>query len=65
MSNSKVGKGNKAVGVILPLEVYESLKLWAKKRDWSVSQAARNIIMDVVAEDESEASPPKKADSLN
>ncbi|HEY9711079.1 MAG TPA: hypothetical protein V6D48_22925 [Oculatellaceae cyanobacterium] len=60
MSNSKVGKGNKAVGVILPLDIYDLLKVWAKKRDWSVSQAARNIIADVVSAEGDEADQPTK-----
>lgn len=41
---SKVGSGNKAITVILSLETYEVLKSWAEIKDWSISQAARNLV---------------------
>lgn len=45
---SKIGKGNKAVSVIMPVDVYELLKMWAESKDWSVSQAAKNLIVDAL-----------------
>lgn len=45
---SKIGKGNKAVSVIMPLDIYELLKMWAESKDWSVSQAAKNLIVDAL-----------------
>jgi hypothetical protein len=45
---SKIGKGNKAVSVIMPVDVYELLKTWAESKDWSVSQAAKNLIVDAL-----------------
>lgn len=40
----RVGKGKKPVTVILAEDTYEALKLLADARDWSLSQAARNLI---------------------
>jgi hypothetical protein len=45
---SKVGKGNKAISVIMPEEIYDVLKQWADSRDWSVSQAAKNLIINAL-----------------
>ncbi len=45
---SKIGKGNKAVSVIMPVDIYELLKMWAESKDWSVSQAAKNLIVDAL-----------------
>lgn len=39
-----VGKGNKAITVILSVETYEEVKELAQDKDWSVSQTARNLI---------------------
>jgi PHD/YefM family antitoxin component YafN of YafNO toxin-antitoxin module len=41
---SKVGKGNKAIAVIISEDTYEALKLMADVKDWSISQTARNLI---------------------
>lgn len=39
-----VGKGNKAITVILNEETYEVLKKLAEEKDWKISQTARNLI---------------------
>lgn len=36
----------KTVSVVLPIWVYKILEEYAEEKDWSVSQAARNMIMD-------------------
>ncbi len=41
---TKSGKGNKTFSVIVSEKTYADLKKWAKDRDWSVSQAVRNLI---------------------
>jgi hypothetical protein len=41
---TKAGKGNKTVSVIMPEETHELLVRWAKSKDWSISQAAKNLI---------------------
>jgi predicted CopG family antitoxin len=41
---TKSGKGNKTFSVIVSEKTYEELKKWAKDRDWSISQAVRNLI---------------------
>ncbi len=41
---SRTGKGSKTVSVILPEEIQAELIKYAKAKDWSVSQAAKNLI---------------------
>jgi hypothetical protein len=42
---SRTGKGSKTVSVILPEEIQAELIKYAKAKDWSVSQAAKNLII--------------------
>ncbi len=60
MNKSKAGKGNRTIGVIVSEETYESLKLWAETKDWSVSQAARNLIEKGLGEEHVKPDNPKK-----
>ncbi len=61
MNKSKAGKGNRTIGVIVSEETYESLKLWAEAKDWSVSQAARNLIeKGLEGEQTTPSTKPKK-----
>lgn len=53
---SKVGKGNRSIGVIISEETYENLKDLAEQKDWSISQTARNLIEKALEEQ-----PPKKS----
>jgi len=41
---TRAGKGNRTVSVIMPEETYELLVKWALSKDWSISQAAKNLI---------------------
>ncbi len=41
---TRAGKGNRTVSVIMPEETYELLVKWASSKDWSISQAAKNLI---------------------
>lgn len=43
--NMPVSSNKKSFSVTLPLETYELLRQWAKDKDWNVSQAARNLIV--------------------
>jgi hypothetical protein len=52
--------GNKTISVVIPQEVYDSLKDWAESKDWSMSQAAKNLIVRGLGE---ESSPPEKKKS--
>lgn len=54
---TKAGKGNKTVSVILPEEVYQQLKQWAQSKDWSVSQAGKNLIMEGLSKKETSQNP--------
>lgn len=47
---------NKTISVVVPEEVYNSLKEWAESKDWSISQAAKNLIADGLAKEDT----PKK-----
>jgi hypothetical protein len=58
MNKSKAGKGNRTIGVIVSEETYETLKVWAEEKDWSVSQAARNLIEKGLS-DQTDSSPKK------
>lgn len=46
---SKAGKGNKTISAIVPEDVYSKLKDWAESKDWSVSQAVKNLIIQGLA----------------
>lgn len=43
----------------MPVDVYELLKMWAESKDWSVSQAAKNLIVDALNRELSSQPPTK------
>ncbi len=44
---SRIESGTKkSFSVTLPMEACEALKKWAESKDWNVSQAARNLILE-------------------
>ncbi len=55
----KSAPGTKTVSVIMPIDVYESLKTWAETKDWSISQAAKNLIVDALGKELGSPSPKK------
>lgn len=55
----KPAPGTKTVSVIMPIDVYESLKTWAETKDWSMSQAAKNLIVDALGRELSSQPPTK------
>jgi hypothetical protein len=56
-----VSSDKKSFSITVPLAVYDRLKRWAEARDWNVSQAARNLIIDGLDRDsEAEASAATK-----
>jgi hypothetical protein len=56
--SSKAGKGNKTISAIVPEDVYSKLKDWADSKDWSVSQAVKNLIIQGL-DDQTDSSPKK------
>lgn len=54
-----VSPDKKSFSVTVPLAIYERLKQWAEAKDWNVSQAARNLIINGL-DRESETEAPKK-----
>lgn len=36
--------GKKSISVIIPEDLYESIKSWAETKEWSLSKAARKLI---------------------
>lgn len=58
----RVGRGKKPVTVILPDETFKLLKYWAELKDWSISQAAKNLIergLDNEPEAKAQSSQPE------
>jgi rRNA-processing protein FCF1 len=53
---------NKTISVVIPQEVYDELKDWAESKDWSMSQAAKNLIIDGLKKEwgKNDAAPEKK-----
>lgn len=53
---------NKTISVVIPQEVYDELKDWAESKDWSMSQAAKNLIIDGLKKEwgKNDATPEEK-----